>query len=166
MCGAPGAGSVRSDAWAKRERRDIDSRRLGARSYSRRLGARSYVRISVADGTRRRHGMAQSVATPEDTGLINADDDIRAVLQLYMDGSAKGDVSKLRDAFHPESRMFGSLDGKRVDIPIEAFFELAAQGPADTAGRYRGRVLSVAHVGDAATAIVGEDGFWGSVSFV
>jgi hypothetical protein len=110
--------------------------------------------------------MAQTVATSEDTGLITDHDDIRAVLQLYMDGSAQGDVSKLRDAFHPESRMFGSLGGNRVDIPIEAFFELAGQGPADTAGRYRGRVISITQVGDAATATVAEDGFWGTVSFI
>ena len=110
--------------------------------------------------------MAPTVATPEDTESISAHDDIRAVLQLYMDGSARGDVSKLREAFHPDSRMFGSLGGKREDMPIQAFFEMAAQGPADTAGRYRGRVLSITQVGDAAGAIVAEDGFWGSVSFV
>ena len=106
------------------------------------------------------------VATPERTEVIDDRDAIAAVLQLYMDGSARGDVDKLREAFHPDSRMFGSLGGKRFDVPIQALFDMTAEGPADTAGRYRGRVLSITQVGDAAMAAVAEDGFWGSVSFV
>lgn len=110
--------------------------------------------------------MAQQVATPERTDQIDEYDAIAGVLQLYMDGSARGAVDMLKEAFHPDSRMFGSLGGTRVDVPIQAFFEMAAQGPADTAGRYRGRILSITQVGDAAMAAVAEDGFWGQVSFV
>ena len=106
------------------------------------------------------------VATPERTEVIDECDAIAAVLQLYMDGIARGDVDKLRQAFHPDSRMFGSLGGQRFDVPIQALFDMTAEGPADTAGRYRGRVLSITQVGDAAMAAVAEDGFWGSVSFV
>jgi hypothetical protein len=43
---------------------------------------------------------------------------------------------------------------------------MTSQGPANTAGRYRGRILSLTQVGDAAVATVAEDGFWGSVSFI
>ena len=110
--------------------------------------------------------MGQQVAQTERTDQINEYDAIQKVLQLYMEGSAKGDVAKLREAFHPDSRMFGSLGGQRIDIPIQAFFDLAAKGPADTAGSYRARILSVTQVGDAAVAVVAEDGFWGRVSFV
>jgi hypothetical protein len=42
---------------------------------------------------------------------------------------------------------------------------MAADGPADT-GNYQARILSVTQVGDAATAMVAEDGYWGTVSFV
>jgi hypothetical protein len=62
--------------------------------------------------------------------------------------------------------MFGSLGGRRIDISIETFFELAAKGPTDVNGSYRARVESVARVGDAAVATLVEDGFWGRVSFV
>jgi len=84
-----------------------------------------------------------------------------------MGGSAHGEADKLKEVFHPDARMFGSLGGKRVDVPIQALFEMTAQGPADTAGgRYRGRIVSVVQVGDAAMAAIAEDGFWGQVSFV
>jgi hypothetical protein len=110
--------------------------------------------------------MAQQVATPERTDQIDEYDAIAEELGLYMDGSARGEVDKLEEAFHPDSRMFGSLGGQRFDVPIQTLFELTAHGPADTAGRYRGRILSITQVSDAAMAAVAEDGFWGSVSFV
>jgi Putative lumazine-binding len=110
--------------------------------------------------------MAQQVVAAERIEEIDEQDAITRILQLYIDGSARGDVAKLKEAFHPDSRMFGSLAGRRIDIPIQAFFELAAKGPADTTGRYRARVLNVTRAGDAAVAQVAEDGFWGSVSFV
>ena len=34
--------------------------------------------------------------------------DVRAVIQLYVDG-ANGDVAKLKEAFHPEARMMGHI---------------------------------------------------------
>jgi hypothetical protein len=106
------------------------------------------------------------VIDPERVEQIDDYDAIVKVLRLYMDGSARGEPDKLKEAFHPDSRMFGSLGGKRVDVPIQALFEMTAQGPADIDGAYRGRVVSVTQVGDAATAMVAEDGFWGRVSFV
>jgi hypothetical protein len=110
--------------------------------------------------------MAQPVASSEHTAQIDEHDAIARVLQLYMDGSAKGEPDKLKEAFHPDSRMFGSMVGKRLDIPIQDLIDMTSHGRADTAGRYRGRIISLMQVGDAAMAAVAEDGFWGSVSFV
>ena len=98
---------------------------------------------------------------PERVEQIDDYDAIVKVLRLYLEGSARGEPDKLKEAFHPDSRMFGSLGGKRVDVPIQALFEMTAEGPADIDGAYRGRVVSVTQVGDAATAMVAEDGFWG-----
>jgi hypothetical protein len=50
-------------------------------------------------------------------------------------------------------------------VPIEELFKLAESAPADT-GNYRSRVLSVQQTGDAAVAVVAEEGYWGSVSFI
>ena len=92
-------------------------------------------------------------------------DAICRVAQLCTEGEAKGDVAKLREAFHADARMFGSLAGARYDVPIEELFKLAESAPADT-GNYRSRVMSVQQTGDAAVAVVAEEGYWGSVSFI
>ena len=97
--------------------------------------------------------------------VVDDYDAIHRVLQLCTEGEAKGDVAKLREAFHEDARMFGSLAGERYDVPIEELFELAQSAPADT-GNYRSRVLSVQQTGDAAVGVVAEEGYWGSVSFV
>ncbi len=91
-------------------------------------------------------------------------DEIVRVVHLYIDGAAKGDVSKLKEAFHPDARMFGHVDSTRYDVPIVSFFDMAGK-PADT-GNYKGRIVSINQVGDAAVAVVAEDGYWGWGSFV
>jgi hypothetical protein len=78
-------------------------------------------------------------------------DELVRVLGLYMEGAGKGDLGLLNEAFHEDARMYGELAGTRYDVPITQFFEIAASAPADT-GSYRGRVLSVHQVGDAANA--------------
>lgn len=87
--------------------------------------------------------------------LVDDYDEIRDVVQLCLEGEAKGDVTQLQRAFHPDARMFGGLAGTRYDAPIQALFDMAAERPADT-GNYRSRILSIHHVGDAATATVAE----------
>ncbi len=93
-------------------------------------------------------------------------DAIAGVIQLYIDGSAKGDRSKLEQAFHADARMYGALAGQRYDVPIEELFKMAAEGPMDTDGHYRARLTSVDQVGDVAVATLVEEGCWGAVSFV
>ena len=98
--------------------------------------------------------------------VVSDYDAIRRVLELCIEGEAKGDVAKLREAFHADARMFGSIAGTRYDIPIEELFELAESEPADT-GNYRSRILSVQQTGgDAAVAVVAEEGYWESLSFI
>jgi hypothetical protein len=92
-------------------------------------------------------------------------DAICRVLQLCTEGEAKGDVAKLKEAFHADARMFGSLAGERFDVPIAELFALAESEPADT-GNYQSRILSVQQTGDAAVGVVAEEGYWGSVSFI
>ena len=97
--------------------------------------------------------------------VVDDYDAIHRVLALCTEGEAKGDVAKLREAFHEDARMFGSLAGERYDVPIEELFELAQSAPADT-GNYRSRVLSVHQTGDSAVGVVAEEGYWGTVSFI
>ena len=100
------------------------------------------------------------------TNPIDDHDAIAHVVGLYMEGASGGDVTKLREAFHPDARMFGAAGGGRVDMAMEPFFDLSAAHPLNSAGTYRGRLVSVQQIGDAAVAIVSEDGCWGTVSFV
>jgi hypothetical protein len=91
---------------------------------------------------------------------------ITGTVQLYIDGSSTGDVAKLREAFHEQAWMFGSLGGHRVDIPIAQMFDMVGAQPMNSAGTYSARVTSVEQTGDVATATLEETGCWGAVSFV
>jgi Putative lumazine-binding len=87
-------------------------------------------------------------------------------VQLYIDGVARGDTAKLEQAFHEHARMYGSVDGQRLDIPIAEMIAMIGSKPADVDGGFRGSIRSVDEEGDAAVAIVDEQGFWGALSFV
>lgn len=107
--------------------------------------------------------MTQSI----DSKVVSSDQatdhvEISRVVQLYIDGVAKGDVAKLTEAFHEDARMFGEAGGTRYDVPIGEMFKMPA---ADT-GSYTARIVAVHQTGDVATAEVAEDGYWGAVSFV
>jgi hypothetical protein len=97
---------------------------------------------------------------------IDSYDQIHQVVDLAMKGAAEGNVAKLRRAFHEEARMFGEVLGRRYDEPICAFFELCKAHPLGQGGRYRARIVSITRVGDAAMAMVAEDGCWKTASFV
>jgi hypothetical protein len=101
-----------------------------------------------------------------DTERITDHDAIAEVVGLYIDGAAKGDADKLTRAFHPDAQMYGAVGEMRLDIPIAQFIDMAAQRPGDVDGTFRGRIVSIDQAGDAATATVAEDGYWGRLSFV
>src|SRR5215216_5293925 len=97
--------------------------------------------------------------------MVGDYDAIHRGVELCPEGGGKGDVAKLREAFHKDARMFGSLAGERYDVPIDELFALAESEPADT-GDYRSRVLSVQQTGDAAVGVVAEENYSGTVSFI
>lgn len=74
---------------------------------------------------------------------INDYNAIAAVVRLYMKGAPEGNVSKLRQAFHPDARVFGTAGGKRVDLAMGPFFELSAAHPLNSTAAYQARMLSV-----------------------
>ena len=91
---------------------------------------------------------------------------ITSTVQLYVGGASTGDLAKLRDAFHEQAWMFGSVGGQRFDMPIGQMIEIVTGQPLDSDGGYSARITSVEQVGDAATARLEEEGCWGNVSFV
>ena len=104
------------------------------------------------------------MATAETTTTERAA--IEEVVQLYIDGASKGEPDKLRQGFHEEAWVFGSVGGQRYDAPIAQVIEMTASQPLDSDGSYTARITSIEQVNDAATARVEEDGCWGGLSFV
>jgi putative lumazine-binding protein len=90
---------------------------------------------------------------------------ITRTVDLYVEGMRNGDAAKLREAFHPDAWMFGSLAGTRYDEPIGELIAMVDGQPVDVDGSFQARVISVEQVGDAAFAVLEEQGFWGTVSF-
>src|SRR4051794_14994628 len=99
-------------------------------------------------------------ATAQDT------EQITQTVQLYIDGARDGDADKLRQAFHPDSRMWGSLGGQRFDVPIGEMIAMLDGQSVDVDGSYQARIVSVEQTDDAANVVLQEEGFWGTVSFV
>jgi hypothetical protein len=87
-------------------------------------------------------------------------------VQLYIDGVATGDTAKLEQGFHPDARMYGTVDGQRFDIPIAEMIAMIGGKPADVDGTFHGSIRSIEEERDAAVAVVEEEGFWGVLSFV
>ena len=79
--------------------------------------------------------------------------EINLAVDLYIEGMRTGDAAKLREAFHPQAWMFGSMAGTRYDEPIGELIALVDGQPVDVEGSYKARVTSIEHVGDAAFAI-------------
>jgi hypothetical protein len=99
------------------------------------------------------------------TSVVAADylqdlDDVRAVIQLYIDGS-NGDVEKLRRAFHPDARMYGHIGPMDTYIPITEFFAMVEAQPGMAGPRYRAIVRSIDITGDAGVAVLAETDYLG-----
>jgi hypothetical protein len=99
-------------------------------------------------------------ATAQDT------EQITRTLNQYVEGVRDGDAAKLRDVFHPDTRMWGSMLGERYDEPSTELIAMADGKPADVDGSYQANITSIEQHGDVATAVLAEEGIWGIVSFV
>ena len=91
---------------------------------------------------------------------------ITRVVDLYVQGARDGDAAKLREAFHPDARMWGSLAGQRYDVPIGDMIAMLDGKPVDVDGSYKTEVTAIDQTDDIASATLVEHGFWGTVSFV
>jgi hypothetical protein len=98
--------------------------------------------------------------------VAKANQTVAGTVQLYVDGVAKGDAVRLGQAFHVDARMFGSIEGQRLDMPIAEMIKIVEAQPADVDGGFRASIRTIEEEGDAAIAILEEQGFWGALSFV
>jgi hypothetical protein len=95
-------------------------------------------------------------------GAVGRDDDVRRVVELFLDGEAQGDAGKLLAASLPDARVFGRVGDERFDVGIAAFARLAVQQPRDPIA-HRARIVSVEQAGDAAVAVVVGEAYRGAV---
>ncbi|MEM6326240.1 MAG: nuclear transport factor 2 family protein [Bacteroidota bacterium] len=79
-------------------------------------------------------------------------DAVMVPLDLYMEGHATGNGDLIRQAFHPDAKLFWMNDGELAQRPSPEFAGLFRGEPApDEADRQR-RVVSVDITGDVAVA--------------
>ncbi len=87
-------------------------------------------------------------------------DDVRNVIQLYIDGS-NGDVAKLKQAFHPDARMMGHIGAMDTYIPITGFFDMVKATPGMAGPNYQAIIQSIDITGDAGVAVLAETDYLG-----
>lgn len=92
--------------------------------------------------------------------LIKDLDDVRALIQLYIDG-ANGDVAKLKQAFHADARMFGHTGPMDTYVPINDFFAFVEARPGMAGSGYQAVIRSIDLVGDAGVAVLVETDYLG-----
>ena len=84
---------------------------------------------------------------------------ITAKIDGYVRGCQTGDGTHLKEAFHPDARMFGHVGPDRYDVPI--FGGMDAAVAHQPTGDHDARILSIDVTGDAACVKLAESGFWG-----
>jgi hypothetical protein len=82
------------------------------------------------------------------------------LVQLYVDG-ASGDVDKLREAFHPDARMFGHIGEMGAYVPIGDFIGMVEGSPSMAGPDYSADVRTVDVIGDAGVAVLVEHDYLG-----
>lgn len=96
--------------------------------------------------------------------LVTDKQDILRVMNLYVEGSAKGDPMQLDEAFHDDARWFGYMNNQSYDMRKPDFIELMVKQPADTGG-LDSDIVAIQQVGNAASVQVNDSGWWGDMSF-
>lgn len=89
---------------------------------------------------------------------------IRQVVDLYIDGVRNGNLDSLRQAFHPQSSMFGYKDADLFITPIEGLYDYVANTtPPAQANGARGEcgctIASISVNGQAASVEIAMDGY-------
>lgn len=87
-------------------------------------------------------------------------DDVRALIQLYIDGS-NGDTDKLRQAFHADAHMFGHVGPMDTYEPITDFFSFVEANPGAAGPGYRADIRTIDLAGDAGVAVLVETDYLG-----
>ncbi len=88
-------------------------------------------------------------------------DQIRKVIDLYIDGVHNGNVESLRQAFHPQSSMYGYKGQDLYVTPIQGLYDYIGSNPSPSKTG-ESHVCSVTHIhvsGNAASVEMAMDSY-------
>lgn len=91
-------------------------------------------------------------------------DEITRIVNLYIEGAAKGDAAMLDEAFHDSAHWFGYMHDTEYAVDKHGFIELIVSQPGDT-GSLVSEILSIEQTGSIANAVVHDTAFWGDMEF-
>ena len=94
------------------------------------------------------------------TGHMEDIEQVTSLIQLYIDG-ANGEVSKLKEAFHPDARMMGHIGPMETYFPIDEFFAMVEAHPGMAGPNYKAVIRSIDLVADAGVAVLVETDYLG-----
>ena len=110
-----------------------------------------------------------SLASAEDVnvkGLVESQNQVRAVIEKYVEGTYEGDAKKLNSVFHPKAVMSGYLMGNLIIGTPELFIADITKSPIkDQDTNYQSSISYLEVDGNVATVVLLESGFPGNVSF-
>ena len=99
---------------------------------------------------------------------MSAIEEVREVLQRYIDATYTADIDAFKELFHPSAVMNGFLGGELGMSGPEPFYEVLSANPSMKAGGvpYEGSIENVDVAGDIACGTIRENGFAGTFQFV
>jgi two-component system, LytTR family, sensor kinase len=95
-------------------------------------------------------GQGQASAAGEEAG-------VRQTAELYLQGQATGRGEFMRQAFHPDAKLFFIRDGKVSQVTLDEFASKFTGKPRDDEAKRKRRVVSVDVTGTAAVAKIDLD---------
>ncbi|HEY9256741.1 nuclear transport factor 2 family protein [Chitinophaga sp.] len=90
------------------------------------------------------------------TQLTNEANITEALQEYYFQGSYEGDLNKLKQIFHPTTRLFGDVKGQPYSKTLDEWLEVVAnrESPKDSGKPFKGDILSIKVANSVAVAEV------------